>query len=291
MGLFSLLLSWIAPVFIVVSPLTSYSDQILSIRRNRSSAGFSLDIPLIMLVSSILRVFYYLRHPFSLPLLYQSFIMIGVQLLLLSTALHHRPPLPPTLSSYSTPHAPPPPPLPFLPRTFWRWPPPHTRPYALTLLYLTAALLVLHLVLPSSTPLYTPLLGALGLGIEATLPMPQLLTNYRRRGCKGFRASVLFSWLIGDAMKMMWFFQGGGGGGGDAAAAQAEKIPLAFKLCAAVQAVCDAGLGVQWWMWGDGKEDDAAEEEVEKEKLRHGNGNGVVGIETLEMEKRAGLGA
>lgn len=40
---------------LISSPVTSYADQILSIHRNRSSAGFSLDIPLIMLVASILK--------------------------------------------------------------------------------------------------------------------------------------------------------------------------------------------------------------------------------------------
>lgn len=38
---------------LVTSPVTSYADQIYSIHRTRSSSGFSLDIPLIMLVASI----------------------------------------------------------------------------------------------------------------------------------------------------------------------------------------------------------------------------------------------
>jgi hypothetical protein len=45
----------VAPVFIVTSPVTSYADQIWSMSKKRSSAGFSLDIPLIMLVASILK--------------------------------------------------------------------------------------------------------------------------------------------------------------------------------------------------------------------------------------------
>lgn len=53
------LLNWtithIAPLFIVTSPITSYADQIWSMSKKRSSAGFSLDIPLIMLVASILK--------------------------------------------------------------------------------------------------------------------------------------------------------------------------------------------------------------------------------------------
>lgn len=47
----------IAPLFIATSPITSYADQIYSIHKTRSSAGFSLDIPLIMLVASILKYF------------------------------------------------------------------------------------------------------------------------------------------------------------------------------------------------------------------------------------------
>ena len=46
---------YIAPFFIIMSPILSYSDQAISMRRNKSSAGFSLDIPLIMLVASLLK--------------------------------------------------------------------------------------------------------------------------------------------------------------------------------------------------------------------------------------------
>lgn len=44
-----------APVFLIFSPILSYADQAISMQRKRSSAGFSLDIPLIMLVASICR--------------------------------------------------------------------------------------------------------------------------------------------------------------------------------------------------------------------------------------------
>lgn len=44
-----------APLFLIMSPILSYSDQAFSMHRNKSSAGFSLDIPLIMLVASFFR--------------------------------------------------------------------------------------------------------------------------------------------------------------------------------------------------------------------------------------------
>lgn len=55
MNLIKWAVTHVAPIFIVTSPVTSYADQIWSIHKTRSSAGFSLDIPLIMLVSSILK--------------------------------------------------------------------------------------------------------------------------------------------------------------------------------------------------------------------------------------------
>jgi hypothetical protein len=80
-----------------------------------------------------------------------------------------------------------------------------------------------------------------GLAIEAILPIPQILANKRARSCKGFRLSVLGSWLAGDAMKMLWFFTA------------TSEIPWAFKLCGIFQACCDSFLGVQYFMYGSGE--------------------------------------
>lgn len=112
------------------------------------------------------------------------------------------------------------------------------------LLLLSVLLLVLHVLLAPHSPvsLYTLFIGYLGLGIEAILPLPQILANQRAQSCKGFRASVLANWLVGDAMKMSFFFLGAEG-----------KVPWAFKMCGMFQACCDAGLGVQWWIYGEGE--------------------------------------
>lgn len=118
------------------------------------------------------------------------------------------------------------------PRSYWQF-----------LLYLFIGLVVLELVLapvPSVYPLYSSLIGVIGLSVEATLPLPQILANSRSRSCKGFRVSVLASWLLGDAMKMIWFFT------------SASTIPAAFKVCGTFQAMCDCFLGLQYFMYGDG---------------------------------------
>ncbi|KAJ5723665.1 hypothetical protein N7488_001700 [Penicillium malachiteum] len=207
MYLISLALEYGAPVFLVSSPLTSYLDQILSIHRNRSSAGFSLDIPLIMLVASILKVFYWFGEYYSKALLAQAVVMIVVQLALLKVALDNRPAVG---AKHGIEHAP------FSntnnggfsrPYDFWQW---------------------------RSTK---PLLGAIGLAVEAILPVPQILVNHRAGSCKGLRLSVLGSWLIGDTMKMSYFF------------CSKETIPWTFKSCGLFQCVCDFYLGIQFWMF------------------------------------------
>lgn len=88
------------------------------------------------------------------------------------------------------------------------------------------------------------MIGYFALSVEATLPVPQIISNYRARSCKGFRFSVLFSWIFGDIMKMTFFFLA------------ESSIPWAFKLCGLFQFACDIYLGVQYWQFGDGPKQD-----------------------------------
>jgi solute carrier family 66, member 2 len=108
---------YLAPIFLILSPILSYSDQAYSMYRTKSSAGFSLDIPLIMLVASMFksglpsapkgrkilsnvamsdfyrfdRIFYWPGARFDTSLLVQAFLMIFMQVIILKIALDHRP--------------------------------------------------------------------------------------------------------------------------------------------------------------------------------------------------------
>ena len=101
--------------------------------------------------------------------------------------------------------------------------------------------------------MYIALQGFIALGVEATLPIPQVLQNYRAKSCHGFRVSVLASWILGDVMKQLFFFS-------------ADRISLQFKLCAAFQMVMDLVLAWQFWMYGNRE----AEEDKGVEKLEMG---------------------
>ncbi|KAH6686256.1 PQ loop repeat protein [Plectosphaerella plurivora] len=236
------LTGYVAPFFIIMSPILSYSDQAISMHRNKSSAGFSLDIPLIMLVASILKLFYWPEAHFDNSLLIQAIIMIVVQVILLKIALDHR--LPPSSKGGEAA-------VPFAlagqeeeyrrPFDFWQWRTP--KPYWHALFYFVIGLFVIELFLVGNVPLYEAYsiaIGYIGLATEAILPIPQIMTNMRSRSCRGFRLSLLASWLIGDTMKMFWFFTA------------TTEIPMAFKIGGMFQASCDAFLGIQYWMYGEG---------------------------------------
>lgn len=122
------------------------------------------------------------------------------------------------------------------PYDFWQWR--QERPYWLFLAYFTAALVVFQF-LGGSSRVYVNTIGYAALAVEATLPLPQILNNQRSRSCKGFRLSVLINWLIGDVMKMSFFFL------------SETTITWAFKLCGLFQFACDMYLGVQHYQFGE----------------------------------------
>ena len=158
--------------------------------------------------------------------------MVVVQFLLLHVALQNRSPTDTTPFSSEKPTNLLSGPRPY---DFWQWR--QERPYWLFLAYLSGGLLVLQ-ILVGSSQLYVNTIGYAALAIEATLPLPQIMNNQRSRSCKGFRLSVLVNWLIGDVMKMGFFFL------------SQSTITWAFKLCGLFQFGCDMYLGLQYYMFG-----------------------------------------
>ncbi|KAL7949115.1 hypothetical protein V8C42DRAFT_313340 [Trichoderma barbatum] len=243
MNLIASLAGYFAPLFLILSPIISYGDQAVSMHRKKTSAGFSLDIPLIMLVASLFRIFYWPGARFDSALLIQSLIMVGVQVALLKIALDHRPAPSNKGGEAGLPFAPPEGLFAQRPYNFWQWRSP--KPYWQFIVYVFMGLLagevVMSSISPSLYPSYSALVGYIGLSVEATLPIPQIIANAQSKSCKGFRVSVLASWIGGDAMKIYWFFTA------------TTEIPLAFKICGIFQAACDCFLGIQYFIYGEGE--------------------------------------
>ncbi|CEH13228.1 Predicted membrane protein [Ceraceosorus bombacis] len=85
---------------------------------------------------------------------------------------------------------------------FWTWT--TLSSYIIFLLGYTLLLGVLQMILGWSKT-YVSILGYYALGLESTLPIPQAISNQRRRSLSGFRLTVLGGWTLGDVFKTGYF--------------------------------------------------------------------------------------
>ncbi|KWU46170.1 hypothetical protein RHOSPDRAFT_32162 [Rhodotorula sp. JG-1b] len=236
----------IAGVLMAVGPPLAYADQYVSICKKHDSRGFSTDVTGILIIANITRLFYWIGARFQTYLLVQSILMIVTQYGLLYVCVLYRP-----ANWRAT--------LPPRPGNFWQW-----ATFG-TFLETTAILIVGHAVLfliLHKVDLYVQVLGFVALGLEATLPIPQVIANYRAKSTAGFRHSVLASWAIGDAVKTIYFFV-------------TPNNPLQFKLCGLFQLSIDLLLCGQTFLYRK----ETARDLAERAELR--DQAGVAGTESL----------
>ncbi|KAG0246315.1 hypothetical protein BGX31_003218 [Mortierella sp. GBA43] len=246
-------------VGMVIGPVTGYIHQYYTIYMQKTSRGFSSATCGVLLFANITRIFFWLGDPFEVPLLYQSILMIIVQLLLLEICVRYFPwstPLPtpvtgttrfhPTTGSgaerittrASRPHA-----IGWFRETaeqwaftFWNWP--TIWPYFIFIIIYTSVLSVLMYFFGNKS-LFVECLGFVALGIEATVPMPQAIHNYHTKSTVGFSPSIVLMWVIGDSVKMYYFIS--------------QHAKFQFIGCGAVQLCVDVVIIVQtiiyskWW--------------------------------------------
>ncbi|RDB20881.1 PQ-loop repeat-containing protein 1 [Hypsizygus marmoreus] len=234
--------SWIstaASIGMAVGPPLVYADQAVSIVRKRDSTGFSRDVCAILLLANITRCFFWLGNHFEFALLVQSILMILAQLALLYICIEFRPRKSAEVIGGSTP------PLPL-----WQW-----KNYSQYIEFLAGVILcqaILFLIFGRSE-VFISFLGFVALGLESTLPIPQLISNYQRESLYGFRMSTLIGWAGGDSFKAVYFFL--------------QHSPLPFKVCSIFQLSIDLAIVVQLLVYGNAppaatllNEDDELEE-------------------------------
>ncbi|KAI8375300.1 hypothetical protein EDC96DRAFT_322791 [Choanephora cucurbitarum] len=198
----------------VIGPVAGYVDQYLLIRRQQSSAGFNAMTCGVLLFANILRIFFWFGKRFDTTLLLQSIAMVIAMLILLEIVVRYK-----HDQSYAVLYS-------DLRRTsfssgsiieedlraeeegfdlerrhslrrawrmpFWGWD--HYLDYVNCLLAFTTLVAFSYLMFRNQ-PAYIEILGILSLGIESTLPLPQCISNFKRRSTAGFSPFVLASWV------------------------------------------------------------------------------------------------
>lgn len=70
-------------IVITVAPLIGYYSQYSLMLENKTVGTFSIDICLILITANVLRIFFWFASGFANNLLLQSFLILGMQFLLL----------------------------------------------------------------------------------------------------------------------------------------------------------------------------------------------------------------
>ncbi|KAG8928080.1 hypothetical protein FRC02_007385 [Tulasnella sp. 418] len=216
--------STIASVGMAVGPPLVYGDQAYSIVKKKDSTGFSRDVCAILLIANITRCFFWLGNRFELALLIQSILMILAQLALLYICIRHRPSSSPEAFGATSTR----------PWGFWQW-----AKYPQYIEFLAALIIIqtILILIFGRMQWFIDTLGFVALGLESTLPLPQLYSNYKQKSLYGFRMSTLVGWVGGDSFKTVYFFLQGS--------------PLQFKVCAVFQLSIDFAIVVQRLIYGN----------------------------------------
>eukprot|EP00695_Tsukubamonas_globosa_P003108 TRINITY_DN474_c0_g1_i1.p1 TRINITY_DN474_c0_g1~~TRINITY_DN474_c0_g1_i1.p1 ORF type:complete len:229 (+),score=77.95 TRINITY_DN474_c0_g1_i1:68-754(+) len=195
----------------VVGAVIGYVFQYRDIKKDQSAEGFSLMIPFILLISNILRVFFWWGKQFETALLIQSIVMIAAQLVLLELCTRY--PQRGTRGHKLTE---------FNMRHFWQWE--DFASYVTFLAAFVSGLLTLS-TLFISQPWYVEFLGYAALLIESTLGIPQWVKNQMTKSTAGLSGVLIITWFAGDAFKTIYFIS--------------KAAPFQFILCGSIQLTVD----------------------------------------------------
>lgn len=267
-------------VMMVVGPVVGYLEQWRRIHQQRTSAGYAPFVSMILIACNTLRIVYFFGEPYAEMLLWQSVVMLCVQLGLLVTVLkldmakrilqvasvHHNNAArggvvdhdvyaatsasPTSLSARCRRCLHVCNPLSFTPsQLLYR--------FAVTFAVVSLIGWATFAAFPSSAP---SAFGYASLGIEAMLVTPQLVLNLQRRSTEGLSWLLVLTWCLGDVVKMIFFI--------------VESQPAPFVVCGSFQLCCDGLLLVQLWWYRD---------------PLHSRGYGVSDITEDEAAKMSGV--
>ncbi|XP_041125452.1 solute carrier family 66 member 2-like [Polyodon spathula] len=214
------LLSWLASCIMVFGGVVPYIPQYQEILRTSSTEGFSTRVCLVLLVANILRIFFWFRKQFELPLLFQSIVMILTMLAMLHLCCSVQ-----TANRVSTKQH-------YFTdldlRYFWSWA--RFEDYLLFCFSFTVlSALITFLFLDSV--LFVEGLGSLAVLTEAMLGVPQLLQNFQNKSTRGMSIKMVLLWTAGDLFKTTYFL--------------VNEAPSQFWLCGIAQIFIDIAILLQ----------------------------------------------
>ncbi|XP_076339048.1 solute carrier family 66 member 2 isoform X5 [Tachypleus tridentatus] len=215
------IVSWCASLAMIFGGVVPYVPQYRDIKRLESAEGFSTYVCLALLIANTLRIIFWFGHPFELPLLIQSVIMILTMLSLihLCVRVKNKGEIVPTYPKQFTD---------FDPRFFWKW----TDFLSYVEFLVTFTLVVGAIVyIFIDISLVIEVIGFLALLMEAMLGAPQFLRNFQNKSTFGMSKTMVIMWTMGDIFKTCYFIL--------------RNSPIQFWICGILQVSIDIAILLQ----------------------------------------------
>lgn len=200
MSINSVIYKMIAELVITFYPSFGYIFQVNKFKKNTSSKGFSKYICLILIISNILRIYYWVGKQYSISLLYQSVVVIVCQLFLMHYYIRYRD-LPENVI--------------FPERTIfqhltnwkdtlnlkyiWKWP--YEIEYYKFISFILFIISVLSSTIGAKKRKFFKLMGNISFYLEVFSTMPQIIESHELKNTENISFIMIIMWLFGDLIK------------------------------------------------------------------------------------------
>ncbi|MCQ2819897.1 MAG: PQ-loop repeat-containing protein [archaeon] len=182
-------LNSLVDISFIILPNIGYLHQSLKIYKLKQSIGFSKTVPLILISSFILRVYFWLGERFGKAVLMNAILGIFTQLFLLYVLVKYSEKKKTTdLLSF---------------KDFWNWT--YYFDYILFISFFIVLLSTVSNFFGLDNTYYIFLLGTISAMIEATLDLPQVIEMCKTKNPNTISYFLVLSWFTGDLCKMTYF--------------------------------------------------------------------------------------
>lgn len=199
-------------VFMVLAPNIGFIAQILKFRKTNTSEGFSKFLSFILIISNVLRIFFWFGKKFEIALLFQSILMIIMQFVLIRECLKYSN----IENKQSNENN-------FKDvklglkqfiinptdiweiKNFWNWP--YIVDYVFFVSFFCLVLGFISHLIGLDNHLFIEILGSAGACLEAIIGLPQIVQNYKAKSTESLSDFMIYTWVVGDSIKTFYFLQ------------------------------------------------------------------------------------
>ena len=204
-------------LFMIIGPSFGYFLQSLKFKKKKSSKGFSKSIVLIIFITHILRVFFWIGKPFKITLLYQSILILIFQIYLIHLwviyhdtdesnengeknqnkitefNIYEKKELIEYLIDWSDTIS---------PNKIWNWT--SEIEYYKFMWLIILILLIISGVIGIHNVYLTNIYGTISVVSETSTLVPQIIVSFKKKNASNLSTTMVILWLIGEVAKFIY---------------------------------------------------------------------------------------